>query len=157
MPIRMHLDPVSRYAEIRIFDRVKWSDFHCVAPRLEEFVQGGKPVRVLEVIERFDGLDPDLLWDGLRLDRAIMPHISHCALVGDLRWLAPLDRAREAVLPMQLRLFCKTQEDAARAWLTRAGAARTHVVTARKPQAEQRIGSLGAQVRQQHFGTHPWG
>jgi hypothetical protein len=153
----MHLDRQSKYVEIHLFDRVSWEDFHCIAPRLEAFVLDCGKVRMLEVIDRFEGLDADMLWDGLRLDRKIMPHISHCALVGDADWLGPLERAREAVLPMQLRLFSLREESAARAWLTRACLARTYVVAHRAKPPAQGGNASEVQIPQTVFGTRQWG
>ena len=128
MPITMHLDDALQVAELRISGAVLWEDFHRIAPELEDFILSHDRVRLLEVIDRFDGLDPNLLWDGLRFDRRIVPHISHCAIVGDLAWLAPLEKAKEALLPMELRLYSLRREAMARMWVQRAGRGKTHVV-----------------------------
>lgn len=128
MPITMHLDSASGIADLRVFDRVLWEDFHRIAPELEAFILSHDKVRLLEVIDHFEGLDPALLWDGLRFDRRIVPHISHCAIVGDLKWLAPLEKAKDALLPMELRLYSLRRENMARMWIERAGMGRTHVL-----------------------------
>lgn len=128
MPITMHLDSARGIADLRVFDRVLWEDFHRIAPELEAFIASHEKVRLLEVIDHFEGLDPALLWDGLRFDRRIVPHISHCAIVGDLTWLAPLEHARESLLPMELRLYSRRREAMARMWIERAGMGRTHVL-----------------------------
>lgn len=128
MPIIMKLDDTRNIADLRIFDEVRWEDFHSVASTLEAFILSNSKVRLLQVIEGVDRLDPDLLWDGLRFDRKIVSHVSHCALVGDLNWLRPLERAKDALLPMELRLYSHRMEGMARQWVHRAGSRRTHVI-----------------------------
>lgn len=128
MPLTMHLDDARQLADLRIAGRVSWEDFHRVAPELEDFILTHNSVRLLEVIDRFEGLDSHMLWDGLRFDRKILPHISHCAIVGDMAWMAPLEKAKEALLPMELRLYSLRMEPMARMWIDRAGRGKTHVL-----------------------------
>ena len=128
MPITMKLDNTRKIADLHIFDDVRWEEFHAIAPELEDFILSNSKVRLLQVIDGVNRLESDLLWDGLRFDRKIVSHISHCALVGDLGWLGPLERAKEALLPMELRLYAHRMESMARQWVHRAGSRRTHVI-----------------------------
>lgn len=143
MPVTLLLDDARQIAELRVVGQVLWEDFHRIAPELERFIQSHDTVRLLEVIEDFRGLDPHLQWDGLRFDRKIVPHISHCAIVGDLAWLSPLDKAREALRPMELRLYPHRLEPMARLWVERAGRGKTHVVDY-APSTAARAGRTGA-------------
>lgn len=128
MPLTMHLDDDRQIADLRISGRVSWEESHRIAPELEDFARTHDKFRLLQVVEKFEGLDPHLLWDGLKFDRSIVPHISHCAIVGDMGWLAPLERAKEALLPMEMRLYSLRMEAMARMWVDRAGRGKTHVV-----------------------------
>lgn len=117
MSVEMSLDRDRKLAELRVDGRVSRADFDRIAPEFEAFVEECGQIRLLEVIETLGGFDPSLLWDGMKLDLKVIPHISHCAVVSDIGWLSPLSKAAGALISTRLRTFALSEEEAARAWL----------------------------------------
>lgn len=120
MALGYHEDHEAHIIEIDVAGRVTRADFDAVAPKVEQFANDHGPIRLLEVVRHLDGFEPGLLWDGLKLDFRVVPHITHCAVVGDAAWLSPLTRAASVVMPMRLRSFPMAEMATARAWLQEA-------------------------------------
>lgn len=122
MSVTMKLDPLAKLAELRVNGAVTREDFDRIAPQFEAFVSDCGTIRLIEVIEEFGLRDMDLgmIWDGMKLDLRVIPHISHCAVVGDIGWLSPLSKAAGALISTKLRTFPMAQEAEARAWLASA-------------------------------------
>lgn len=112
--------PETRTFEFTVSGKVATEDFVALAGPLEEFVKAHGRIKLLEVIEDFQGFDPGLLWQGMKLDIKIIPHISHCAVVSDMGWLSPLAKAAGAFVATKLRTFDLAELEAARAWLAEA-------------------------------------
>ncbi len=125
MTLGYHEDHEARTIEIDVAGRVTREDFDAIAPKVEQFANDHGPIKMLEVVRHLDGIDPGLIWEGLRLDFRVVPRISHCAVVGDAAWLSPLTRAASVVMPMTLRCFPMAEIDAARAWLAEAETGQT--------------------------------
>ena len=117
MSVQMHLDRDRKLAELRVDGRVTRADFDRIAPEFEAFVEECGKIRLLEVIESLSGFDPSMVWEGLKLDLKVIPHISHCAVVSDIGWLSPLSKAAGALISTRLRTFSLSDEETARAWL----------------------------------------
>ena len=122
MALGYHEDHDARTIEIDVAGRITREDFDAIAPKVEQFANDHGPIKVLEVVRHLDGVEPGLIWDGLRLDFRVVPHITHCAVVGDAAWLSPLTRAASVVMPIAMRCFPMAEMDAARTWLTEADA-----------------------------------
>lgn len=120
MSVQMHLDPARQLAELRVDGAVTRADFDSIAPQFEAFVMAQGKVRLLEVIVSLGGFDPSLLWEGMKLDIKVIPHITHCAVVSDIGWLSPVSKAAGALVATRLRTFPLAEEEAARAWLLEA-------------------------------------
>lgn len=112
-------DAATRTAEIIVDGRITREDFDTIAPQIEAFVDAHAPIGFVEVIHRFDGFEASLLWDGIKLDRRLLPHIEKVAVVGDQGWLTPISKAAGAVLSTKLRTFALADLEDARAWARR--------------------------------------
>lgn len=120
MPVTYTEDPATKAVELTVSGHISRADFDAIAPKIEAFATTHGTIRLIEVIDSLKGFDPSLIWEGIRLDFRIIPHISHCAVVGDALWLGPVARASGAVLPMTLRAFPRAELDAARDWIATA-------------------------------------
>ncbi|MGB3279675.1 MAG: STAS/SEC14 domain-containing protein [Pseudorhodobacter sp.] len=106
--------------EFTVSGKVTSEDFDALAAPLEDFVDEHGKIRLLEIIEDFQGFDPSVLWKGLKFDIKIIPHISQCAVVSDMGWISPITKAAGAFMSTKLRTFDLSELDAARAWLAEA-------------------------------------
>lgn len=120
MSVQMILDDTRKLAELRVDGAVTREDFDRIAPDFEAFVEACGTIRLLEVIERMGKIDMSMVWDGMKLDLRVIPHISHCAVVSDIGWLSPVSKAAGALMSTKLRTFPMAEESAARTWLREA-------------------------------------
>lgn len=106
-------------AELRVLGRVTEHDMDEILPRLEAFIGKHGTVRLLEVIERFDGFDPSTVLDGMKFDLRHISDVTHVAVVSDVPWVSFMTSAAAMVMPITVRAFSMSQIDEARAWIER--------------------------------------
>ncbi|WP_158623210.1 STAS/SEC14 domain-containing protein [Pseudorhodobacter sp. E13] len=112
--------PETKTFEFTVSGKVTSEDFDALAGPMADFVEKHGKIRLLEIIEDFQGFDPMMLWKGMKFDIKIIPHITHCAVVSDMGWISPLTKAAGAFMATKLRTFDLEELDAARAWLAEA-------------------------------------
>jgi hypothetical protein len=111
-------DPRSGTVELTVNGRVTRDDYDSVVDRLQQFIDAHGTIRLIEVIETFEGFDPSVLLPGLKFDMKNIRHISHVAVVSDIGWIGPLSKAAGALLTTRLRTFNLAELPEARAWIT---------------------------------------
>jgi len=109
-------DDASATIEIRVAGRVTAGQFEGIARRMEAFLERHESVRLIEVIERFDGMDLSLLFDDVLFSLRHMRRFSHVAVVTDLRWAEKMANAAAIVLSARVRLFPLDSLADARNW-----------------------------------------
>ncbi len=117
MAVTYSEDPLAHTITLEVDGRVTREDFDEISPKFEAFVEEHKPIRLLEIIHKLDGFDASVVWQGIKLDTKVLPHISHCAVVGDIGWLSPISKAAGTVISTRLRTFPLSELDAARVWI----------------------------------------
>ena len=95
-------------------------DFDEILPKFEAFMEKHDKIRLLEIVESFDGFDPSIMWDGMIFDFKAIPHISHCAVVSDIPWMSPMAKAAGAMTPIKMKTFNLNEVEAAQVWLANA-------------------------------------
>lgn len=105
--------------EIRVMGRVTDHDMEEIVPKMEKFIDKHGTIRVLEVIERFDGFDPTTVLDGMKFDLKHITDVTHVAVVSDVPWVSFMTSAAAMVMPITVRVFGLSQIDEARKWLQR--------------------------------------
>jgi hypothetical protein len=108
-------------AELRVIGRVTDHDMDEIIPKLEAFIDKHGTVRILEVIERFDGFDPATVLDGMKFDLQHLSDVTHAAVVSDIPWVSFVTSAAAMVMPLTIRVFAMSDLDAARAWIENPG------------------------------------
>lgn len=103
--------------EIRVVGRVTENDMDEIIPKLETFIARHGTIRLLEVIERFDGFDPTTILEGMKFDIKHLKDVSHAALVSDIPWIGIMTSAAATVMPLIIQTFPLAKEDKARAWI----------------------------------------
>ena len=103
-------------AEIRVIGRVTQNDMDNVLPKLEALIQKHGAIRIVEVIEKFEGFDPTTVLDGLKFDYNHLTDVTHAAVVSDIAWIGVMTRASSLVMPVSIRTFAMDQLEDARAW-----------------------------------------
>ena len=106
--------------EIRVIGRVTQHDMDEVLPKLIGFIKRHGKVRLVEIIESLDGVEPSTILDGMKFDFQYMRDISHAAVVTDVGWIGVFTRAASLVMPVALRVFSLSEIDEARNWAATA-------------------------------------
>ncbi|AZQ65807.1 STAS/SEC14 domain-containing protein [Silicimonas algicola] len=109
-------------AEIQVLGRVTEHDMDEILPKLEAFIEKHGTIRIVEVIERFEGFDPTTVLDGVKFDIKHLRNVSHAAVVSDIPWIGFMTRAASTVMPLTVRTFAMSDLEAARAWARAPGA-----------------------------------
>ena len=103
--------------EILVDGRVTEHDMDQILPKMEVFIEKHGKVRMVEIIERFEGFDPSTILDGIKFDVKHMTDLTHVAVVTDTPWIGFMTRAAAAVVPLTIRVFDLDALDEARAWI----------------------------------------
>ncbi len=106
--------------EIRVVGRVTEHDMDEILPKMEAFIGKHGTIRMIEIIEKFEGFDPTTILDGMKFDMKHMKDISHAAVVSDMPWVAIMTNAAAMVMPVTVRVFTLGQIDDAREWIAGA-------------------------------------
>ena len=103
--------------EIEISDRVSAEEFDRTAQKLEAFVARHGRVRVLEIVNHFEGMDVQALWHNLKFSLRHLNDFSRCAIVSDAKFLSLWSTIAEPFIDCQVAYFKPDELEAARDWL----------------------------------------
>ena len=112
--------PDERLIEIRVAGRLTREDYDSVIGRAQSFIDTHGTIRIVEIIERFEGFDLSTLWDGMKFDFRNIRHVSHVAVVSDTGWISPVSKAAGAFVSTKLRTFDMAHLEDARRWVREA-------------------------------------
>ena len=105
--------------EIELSDRVSTEEFDRTAKKLEAFIARHGRVRVLEIVNHFEGMDVKALWHDLKFSLRHLNDFSRCAIVSDAKFLSLWSTIAEPFLDCQVAYFKPDEVEAARDWLLR--------------------------------------
>ncbi len=120
MSITYSEDDATRTAEIVVNGKVTKEDYEAAIAPMQAFIDQHGTVKFIEIVESFGGLDPSILWPGMKFDWQNIRHISHVAVVSDLGWIGPMSKAAGALISSQVRFFDMDDLDEAREWVRTA-------------------------------------
>lgn len=109
-------DPELPVAEIRVLGRVTQHDMDEVLPKLEAFIARHGKIRIVEVIDKFDGAEAETLFEGFKFDMSHLTDVTHAAVVSDIGWIGMITRATAMMMPVTVRMFGMDDLEKAREW-----------------------------------------
>ena len=109
-------DPELPVIELRVLGRVTQHDMDEILPKIEAFIARHGKVRIVEVIEKFEGFDPTTMLDGIKFDINHLSDVTHAAVVSDIGWIGMLTRASAMIMPLTVRVYPMSELETARAW-----------------------------------------
>lgn len=109
-------DSTEPVAEVRVVGRVTQHDMDEILPKLEAFIARHGAIRIVEVIDTFEGFDPTTVLDGLKFDLNHLQDVTHAAVVSDIGWIGVMTRAASMMMPVTVRVYTMDQLDEAREW-----------------------------------------
>ncbi len=103
--------------EIEISDRVSTEEFDQTAKKLEAFIARHGRVRVLEIVNHFEGMDVKAFWHDLKFSLRHLNDFSRCAIVSNAKFLSIWSTIAEPFIDCQVAYFKPDEVEAARDWL----------------------------------------
>ena len=97
--------PEKKTVELLIDGEVTNDDFHSILKSLGDFIEEHQNVKILEIVENFEGFNPSMLWEGIKFDTKHIKNVSHCAIVSDIGWLSPISKAAGSFTNTKVRTF----------------------------------------------------
>lgn len=120
MNIEYTEQPSDDLIELTVHGRITQADLEALVPKIDAFTETRDQIRLLEIVNEFDGIEPAALLDGIRLDLKYIKRFSHCAVVSDKGWMGPLARLASALTSIEVRHFDGNEVETARQWLVSA-------------------------------------
>jgi hypothetical protein len=103
--------------EIVLKGRVTTEEFEALVERLEAFIARYGRVRVLEVIEDFEGMDVGAFWQDVKFSLKHLQNVSRLAVVAEADTHNLWSRLVSPFTRCEVEHFPPGEEDAARDWL----------------------------------------
>jgi hypothetical protein len=103
--------------EIEISSRVSTEEFDETAKKLEAFIARHGRVRVLEIVNHFEGMDVNAFWHDLKFSLRHLNDFSRCAIVSDTKFLSLVSTIAEPFIDCQVAYFKPHEVESARDWL----------------------------------------
>lgn len=115
--IRYSTEPNSPIVEIAVEGKVIDSELKANIERLREDLEHNGKTRVIEVIEHFDGIEPQAVWSDVKLGLPLAQKVSRVAVVADQAWIRTASHLGRFFTQAELKVFEPADLDQARAWI----------------------------------------
>lgn len=112
--------PGADFAEIVVDGKISDEEMNTVITSMKADLEAGGKLKLLEDVRAFEGMEPAAFFKDPRFGISMMKGISHVALVTDAHWLKVVAETFSFVSPAKIKVFERSQIDAAREWLSQA-------------------------------------
>jgi hypothetical protein len=103
--------------EIRLTGRLSTEEFEALAKRLEAFISRHGHVRLLEIIEDFEGMDASAFWQDIKFSLRHLRDFSRIAIVASPDTHHLWSSLVSPFMQCEVEHFAPGEEEAARDWL----------------------------------------
>ena len=103
--------------EVTVGGHISKQDIDALWARLDADLPKEGKLKVLEIIDPLNGMDPMAFWDHLHRAFPKIHRFSHAAVVADQNWIAALANFAGMFTAAQVKTFPRDQVAAARGWL----------------------------------------
>ena len=106
--------------EVTVGGHITKQEIDAFWARLEVDLPKEGKLKVLEMIDSLQGMEPMAFWEHLHRGFPKIHRFSHAAVVADQNWIAALANFAGMFMAAQVKTFPRDQVAAARAWLAGA-------------------------------------
>lgn len=117
MTVSYSIDHDAQLIEFRVSGYITKEDYTALLDPMQAFIDRHGRVKMIEIVESFEGFDPAVLLPGIKFDLKNISHISHVAVVSDIGWISPFVKMAGMVISTKLRFFEMDDLDEARSWV----------------------------------------
>lgn len=104
------------YIEAKITDKLTEKDYEIIIPELERRIEEYGKLRLLIIMEDFQGWTAGALWEDIKFDFRHFHDFDKIALVGDRKWEKTATLFSKPFTGAELRYFPREDLDGARSW-----------------------------------------
>ena len=115
--IRYSTEPGSPVVEIIVEGVVTNTDLKATMERLREDLNHNGKSRLVEVIQRFTGIEPAALWTDVTLGIPLVQKVDRVAVVADQSWIRGMTHLGRFFTKADLKAFAPEEHDQARTWI----------------------------------------
>ncbi len=102
---------------VRVSGKLTQEDYDQLIPLWEETLEHHGTMRMLLVMENFEGWEPRAAWDDFRFSTGHAKKIERVAMVGEKAWQKWMAKVGSFFLPENLKYFDMAELAAAESWL----------------------------------------
>jgi hypothetical protein len=106
--------------ELTVGGKITKEEMDRLWARLEADLPKEGKLKILEIIDPLDGIEPMAMWEDLKRGLPMIHRFSHAAVVADQHWITAITNIAAMFIAAQVRTFPRNQIEAARAWLAEA-------------------------------------
>jgi hypothetical protein len=114
--ITYHSEPGSPVIEIHVTGHLTNADLEAAITRMRNDLELSGKTRVVEVIERFTGMEPAALWTDVKLGVPLASKVTRVAVVADQAWIRAVTHLGSLFTRAEIRVFEPQELDEARRW-----------------------------------------
>ena len=103
--------------EITVDGRITREEFDDVAAKLEALIASHGKIRILEIVNDFQGIETSAFWDDLKFSLRHLNDFSKCAVVSDKQWVNLWSTLLRPFISCEVEHFEPDEIEMARAWL----------------------------------------
>lgn len=108
----------SALIEVHLSGELTKSDYDSFEPALAEALSTREKARILILLDEFEGWSPGAAWEDFKLGLRHFSDIDRIAVVGEETWEKVITILAKPFTMAEVRYFEKSEEMAARRWLT---------------------------------------
>ncbi|QDU36625.1 hypothetical protein Mal4_09120 [Maioricimonas rarisocia] len=110
------------YVEVVLSGKLTTEDYEQFGPALDEQFASQETLRMLVLLQNFDGWSLGGLWEDLKFDARHYDDVERLAIVGEQRWHEGMATFCRPFTSADIRYFDEADVEAARLWVARTGA-----------------------------------
>lgn len=114
-------DPKSKSMEFLIGGKITTEEYNKVINKFKKDIEKWDEVKVLELVEDIDGIEPMAFIKDLRFIVSqygnINKKVTKCAVVADQKWIELMTKAASTFMDGEIKFFKPGEEAQAREWL----------------------------------------
>lgn len=108
---------IDNFVEIHVSGKLDKTDYEVFVPRMELIMREHDVLRMLVVLEEFEGWTAGGLWEDIKFDTKHYNDVERLAIVGDKKWHEMMSKVCKPFTTAEVRYYPLCDLETARGWL----------------------------------------
>ena len=110
--------PAGNLVKLRVIGQLTKQDYDRLVPVLETHIKQHGKLKLYCEMENIQIPTLSALWQDIKFDFKHYKDFTHVAIIGEPEWMAALTKLVAPLVPAEVRVFERGEQDAAMLWLT---------------------------------------